>query len=81
MQATITLQLDQDLLAAAQNYAKQQGTSISQLVAEYFARLERQHDMAQPEQLPPITQSLLGALRGAQVDEHDYTSYLEEKYR
>lgn len=31
--------------------------------------------------LPPITRSLLGIARGANVDEEDYHRYLEEKYR
>lgn len=31
--------------------------------------------------LPPITRSLLGIARGANVDEEDYRRYLEEKYR
>jgi hypothetical protein len=31
------------------------------------------------EQLPPVTQRLLGAARG--VSEEDYIRYLEEKYR
>ena len=36
MLATITLQLDQELIAHAQHYAKQQGKSISQLVSAYL---------------------------------------------
>ena len=63
MQTTITLQLDQELLGYAQNYAKQQGTSVSQLVAEYFARLAQQSETSQRDPLPPITQSLVWVLR------------------
>ena len=33
------------------------------------------------EDLPPITRSLWGALKGSRLDERDYRAYLEEKYR
>ena len=79
MQTTITVQLDEKLILYAKNYAEQHGKSVSQLVAEYFVLLKEQHKEPR-QQLPPITQSLLGVLRGANIDEHDYKTYLEEKY-
>jgi hypothetical protein len=35
----------------------------------------------QLEPLPPITSHLLGILQGSELQEQDYKTYLEEKYR
>lgn len=80
MQTTLTIQLDRTLIVHAQNYAKQQGKTVSQLIAEYFARLETPQETSQREPLPPITQSLAGVLHGTALDETDYKIHLEEKY-
>ncbi len=77
---TLTLQLDDILVQHVQHYAQQQGKSLSQLVAEYLVRLDSEQTQ-QHQQFPPITQSLLGVLRGVSVDEQEYKTYLEEKYR
>ena len=79
MQTTLTLQLDEQLVQYAEKYAKRQGKSVSQLVAEYFVLLKTPDENSQ-EQLPPITQSLRGVLRGSNVDEQDYQQFLKEKY-
>ena len=79
MQTTLTLQLDEQLVQYAEKYAKRQGKSVSQLVAEYFVLLKTPDENSQ-EQLPPITQSLRGVLRGSNVDEQDYQQFLEKKY-
>ena len=79
MQTTLILQLDKQLVQYVEKYAKQQGKSVSQLVAEYFALLKTPNENSQ-EQLPPITQSLRGVLRGSNVDEQDYQQFLKEKY-
>ena len=80
MQSTLTLQLDDKLIQQAQEFAKQHGKSISQLMADYLAGLATQEDEVSSQQLPPITLSLLGSLRHANLDEQDYKAYLEEKY-
>ena len=77
MHSTLTLQLDEQLIRTAQDYAEQHGQSLAQLVAEFFARLDKPHE-APPRQLPPITRSLFGIMRGGRIDEQDYRTYLEE---
>jgi hypothetical protein len=36
--------------------------------------------LAEQETIPPITQSLIGIMTGAGLDEADYKRHLEEKY-
>lgn len=82
MQTKLTLQLDDELIARAKAHAKKRGKSVSQLVADYFRILEKvEQKPPSKKKYSPITESLRGALRGAKVDEDDYSRYLEEKYR
>lgn len=90
MSTKLTLQLDEELIAAAKRYARAQKRSVSVLVADYFAQL-----IAQPTTLPSVTSissiqpigTITSQLRGAwqnhpisDVDERDYKRYLESKY-
>jgi hypothetical protein len=84
MQTKLTLRLEKRLIEQAKVIARQQNKSLSQIVEEYFTLLSK----AKPENvsspikdLPPITRSLLGILRDADVDEQDYRTYLESKYQ
>lgn len=49
------------------------------MVADYFHALGTESETSE-EDLPPITRSLKGSLKGTGVDEGDYRRYLEEKY-
>lgn len=80
MQSTLTLQLDDKLIQQAQEFAKQHGKSISQLVTDYITGLAIREDERFSQQLPPITRSLLGSLRDMELDDQDYKSYIEQKY-
>ncbi|MFN8493275.1 MAG: DUF6364 family protein [Caldilineaceae bacterium] len=84
MQTKLTFRLDDRLIEQAKHYAQRQGKSLSQLVADYFARLSGPESASQPdlpeEQLPPLTRALWGSLEGVQVDERDYQQHLEDKY-
>ena len=78
MHAKLTLRLDAELIQLAKSYSRETGKSLSQIVADYFARLT-----AQPADEPastPLVRSLRGSLRGVEVDEADYRRHLEEKY-
>ncbi len=77
MQTKLTLRLEKQLIERAKAHAKKRGKSVSQMVADYFALLDRAD---RPEPLPPITRSLYGALKGAAVDEDTYREYRDEKY-
>ena len=77
MQTKLTLRLEEQLIERAKAHAKKRGKSVSQMVAEYFALLDRED---RPETLAPLTRSLHGALRGTTVDEDTYRRHIEEEY-
>jgi uncharacterized protein GlcG (DUF336 family) len=89
MSTKLTLRLDETLIAAAKNYARAHGRSVSVLVADYFANLTQlpQTGDASDQGAAPvstITASLRGALQGRQgddLDEADYKRHLETKFR
>ena len=68
MMTKLTLRLEETLIEQAKAYAKRRGKSLSQVVADYFTHLEAEEPPIEPD-LPPLTRSLHGALRGASIDE------------
>jgi hypothetical protein len=83
MQTKLTLRLDQRLIRRAKAYARRSGKSVSELVADFFGRLEASQEGPKPEVTArsPAVQSLVGALSGARVSEADYRAYLADKHR
>jgi hypothetical protein len=82
MQTKLTLRLEQRLIRRAKAYARRTGKSVSALVAEFFTRLEQDPEAGASGSAPsPAVQSLVGALRGARLDEDDYRAHLAEKHR
>lgn len=79
MQTKLTLRLEAAVIKRAKRYAKNSGKSLSQMVSEYFEHLERPRMPV--KKLGPITHKLKGALLKSGVDETDYRSYQEQKYR
>lgn len=79
VQTKLTLRLDDRLIRRAKAYARRSGTSVSQLVADLFARLQAT-DAESPETLSPAVRSLAGALRGYDLDREDYRKHLIEKH-
>ena len=91
----LTLRLDAALIDRAKSYALEQDRSVSQLVADYFARLAPDPKTTAkgqarrgtvPKAAGPITAGLRGALRppGAgksPPSRDDYRAHLEKKYR
>lgn len=81
MKNKLTLRLDDSLIKEAKKYADEKGTSVSQLVADYFALLQSDNpSLTDKEKLSPITASLSGILKDSDVKEEDYKSHLEDKY-
>ena len=82
MNTKLTLRLDEGLIANAKTYAAQEGRSVSDLVAAYFAALGK----TAPGLTGPTaarqskTDQLVGALAGLKLDEQDYKKHLEAKY-
>lgn len=96
MNTKLTLRMDESLIAAAKDYAAAHGSSLSQMVANYFAALAQRTKSGNPhpaldaedaqlqEESGPITRRLVGILQAQpgqpQVCEDDYHAYLERKY-
>jgi hypothetical protein len=77
MQTKLTLRLEDNLIARAKDYSKRSGKSLSEVVADYFAHLEKP---APVRDLPPVTSALKGLLKPASLDRKDYRDYLADKY-
>lgn len=83
MQTKLTLRLEQRLIRRAKAYARRTGKSVSELVADFFGRLDppAEEPTAQGVAKSPAVQSLVGALAGSRLDEGDYRDHLAEKHR
>lgn len=79
MQTKLTLRLEDELIEKAKQHAKQQGKSLSQIVADYFTAFTQKTDENE-QAIAPVTQSLIGILKSKNLDEKDYKKHLEEKY-
>ncbi len=80
----LTLRIDNALINRAKRYAHKRGTSLSQMIADYFraitaGKADQEQDWKQ--KLPPTTRSLLGMAGKGELDEDDYHRYLAEKHR
>lgn len=78
MQAKLTLELDETLIERAEQIAKASGKTVSELVADYLAGLDR--DAFDEGALPPLTRALSGILEGAELDEAEYYRHLARKH-
>lgn len=78
MQTKLTLRMDDQLVRAAKQHARQAGCSVSQMVADYFAAIVAAESPRSP--LTPNVSRLMGALKEAGLYEADYRAHLEGKY-
>lgn len=78
MTSRITLYSDDELIARIKQYAKERNTSVSKIVNAFFENLLEHKDTPTPN--TPMTDSLSGLLKNAELDEADYRRHLEEKY-
>jgi len=78
MKTKLTLRMDEVVVRRAKSEAKRRGKSVSQMVSEFVDSL----GAAKPgkQDLPPVTASLLGLLKGQRVSETDHKKHLREKY-
>ena len=83
MQTKLTLRLEQRLIRRAKAYARRTGKSVSELVADFFGRLDAPADEASQRVVAQsrAVQSLVGALAGTRLGEADYRAHLVEKHR
>ena len=79
METKLTLRLDERQIENAKTETRSRGTSLSQMVADYFRGIHSR-DRSRTK-LPPVTASLVGALKGRKLDRAQYRQHLEGKYR
>ena len=77
MQSKLTLRLDDRLIRRAKRMASRRGKSVSQMVSDYFSSLESPKG---DSELSPLTQSMLGSLKGKKISDKDYYTYLDKKH-
>lgn len=70
--------MDESLIKRAKLEAKRRKKSLSLMVSEYLDTLDS--SVAESENIPPITASLRGIIKGKSVSEEDYKKHLVEKY-
>ncbi|MEX0906657.1 MAG: DUF6364 family protein [Balneolaceae bacterium] len=82
MKNKLTLRLESSLIKRAKKHAKRKGTSVSRLVADYFAIMDKEEPDSSDgiRELPPVTASLAGILKHKDIQDEEYKAYLEEKY-
>jgi hypothetical protein len=77
MTSKITLYSEKELIKEMKVYAKEQNTSVSKIVNEFFKNiLYKERDVVQKTS---ITDSLIGAIK-IKTSEDEYKQHLEDKY-
>lgn len=78
MNSKLTLKLQSDIIAQAKEYAKKNHTSISKMVENYLKSVtEREVDA----DVSPLVKSLTGVIDDKQIDQSNYSDFLDEKYQ
>ncbi len=77
MNTKLTLRMDDVLVRQAKAQAARRGKSVSQMFGEFVASLGTS---SPSRRLPPVTDSLLGVMKGRRISEKDYKKHLREKY-
>ena len=65
------------LVAEAKTHAARRGKSVSQMFGEFVTSLGA---CTRGGDLPPVTGSLLGVMKGHRLTESDYKKHVREKY-
>jgi hypothetical protein len=82
MATKLTLRMDQHLIEVAKRHAEAHATSVSQMVASYFAALEALTADAPADAHPAPSErlrALVGVLPGEVDPEEAYRAHLERK--
>jgi hypothetical protein len=80
MQTKLTLRLDDALIEHAKAYAKAQGRSVSQIVADYLRLLAEENAASPTQPLPEKTRSLKGLLAGSGLSKEDRREHQQRKH-
>ena len=79
MQAKLTLRVEEALIRKAKRLAKKRGTSVSRIFGDFISN---QTGDLPSNDLPPVTASMLGAIKkeGVDIDEDSYRKHLEDRH-
>ncbi len=81
MNTKLTLRLEQSLIERAKAYAKREGKSVSQIVADFFNAIDSKSVKKKGNQkLGPISKQLYGAIKDNSIPQNSYQEHLERKY-
>jgi hypothetical protein len=69
--------MDSGLVREAKTQAARRGKSVSRMFGEFVASLVT---IKHRPDVPPVTGSLVGIMKGQRVSEEDYRKHLREKY-
>lgn len=80
MKTKLTLVLEDEIIAAAKQYAKESGRSLSEIVSNYFKAIAKPPKPKEEKAVSdtPITDSLVGILKMPKGFDGDYDRLLEE---
>lgn len=70
--------MDDAIIKRAKAEARSRGKSVSQMVSEFIDSLGG--ETTPGRELPPVTSSLLGLMKGQRISEATYKKHLSEKY-
>jgi hypothetical protein len=78
MEHSITLEINEDIVARAKQFAKENNTTISKLVERYLDQITRNDEEKTQEALTPLVRSLYGIAPLTEESEpgEDYFDYL-----
>jgi len=80
VKSKITLYSDKELIDQIKQYAKENKTSVSQLVNNIFKTILLSKKSNKNLKKSKITDSLEGILKDSKIDIDNYKNYLEKKY-
>ena len=80
MKSKITLYTDKELIEQIKQYAKEQHTSVSKIVNNFFENLLLNREYSNNAQKNKITNSIDGILKDSSINTNDYKKFLEDKY-
>jgi hypothetical protein len=78
MNTKLTLRMDDALVRRAKSEARRRGKSVSQMFSEFVQGLSSA--AVAKRDLPPVTSSLIGIMKGRRVSGADYKRHLREKH-
>ena len=78
MDSKLTLKMDSNVIGSIKEYAANNGKSISKIVEDFFRSLTS--PKKQNDNISPLVKELSGIISEKDLQNLDYTDYLEKKY-